>query len=56
MTRQLAAEGAAYGIRANCVSPGMIDTEATRGEPAGRRPSHVDPRPPHPPRPRRAPR
>ncbi len=29
MTRQLAAEGAAHGIRANCVSPGMIRTPAT---------------------------
>lgn len=29
MTKQLAAEGAAYGIRANCVSPGMIRSPAT---------------------------
>jgi NAD(P)-dependent dehydrogenase (short-subunit alcohol dehydrogenase family) len=32
MTRQLAAEGAAYGIRVNCVSPGMVATPATRGD------------------------
>lgn len=32
MTKQLAAEGAARGIRANCVSPGMILTPATRGD------------------------
>ena len=30
MARQLAAEGAPYGVRANCVSPGMIETPATR--------------------------
>jgi NAD(P)-dependent dehydrogenase (short-subunit alcohol dehydrogenase family) len=30
VTRQLAAEGAAYGIRANCISPGMIATEGSR--------------------------
>ena len=30
LTKQLAAEGATYGIRANCVSPGMIDSPATR--------------------------
>ncbi|MDQ0578021.1 SDR family NAD(P)-dependent oxidoreductase [Streptomyces rishiriensis] len=30
MTRQLAAEGAPLGIRANCVSPGMITTEGSR--------------------------
>lgn len=29
MTRQLAAEGARFGIRVNCVSPGLIDTPAT---------------------------
>ncbi|MGW2830279.1 SDR family NAD(P)-dependent oxidoreductase [Streptomyces sp. NPDC001286] len=32
LTRQLAAEGAPHGIRANCVSPGMIDTDGTRGD------------------------
>jgi NAD(P)-dependent dehydrogenase (short-subunit alcohol dehydrogenase family) len=32
MTRQLAAEGAAHGIRANCVSPGMIRTPATESD------------------------
>lgn len=29
MTKQLAAEGAAHGIRANCISPGMIRSPAT---------------------------
>lgn len=32
MTRQLAAEGAADGIRVNAVSPGMIRTPATEGD------------------------
>jgi meso-butanediol dehydrogenase/(S,S)-butanediol dehydrogenase/diacetyl reductase len=32
MTKQLAAEGAPYGIRVNCVSPGMIATPATRAD------------------------
>jgi meso-butanediol dehydrogenase / (S,S)-butanediol dehydrogenase / diacetyl reductase len=27
VTRQLAAEGAPHGVRANCISPGMVDTE-----------------------------
>ncbi|MFK0119843.1 SDR family NAD(P)-dependent oxidoreductase [Streptomyces sp. NPDC090994] len=31
LTRQLAAEGAPYGVRANCVSPGMVDTAGSRG-------------------------
>jgi meso-butanediol dehydrogenase/(S,S)-butanediol dehydrogenase/diacetyl reductase len=30
LTRQLAAEGAAHGIRAVCISPGMITTEGSR--------------------------
>jgi meso-butanediol dehydrogenase / (S,S)-butanediol dehydrogenase / diacetyl reductase len=30
VTRQLAAEGAPLGIRVNCISPGLIDTEGTR--------------------------
>lgn len=29
MTKQLAGEGAAHGIRANCISPGMIHTPAS---------------------------
>ena len=32
MTKQLAAEGAEHGIRANCISPGMIRTPATEGD------------------------
>jgi NAD(P)-dependent dehydrogenase (short-subunit alcohol dehydrogenase family) len=32
MTRQLAMEGSAHGIRVNSVSPGFIETNATRGE------------------------
>lgn len=30
LTRQLAAEGAPHGLRANCISPGLIDTEGSR--------------------------
>jgi NAD(P)-dependent dehydrogenase (short-subunit alcohol dehydrogenase family) len=32
-TRQLAAEGAAHGVRANAISPGFVDTPATRDMP-----------------------
>ena len=32
MTRHLAMEGAEHGIRVNSISPGMIDTNSTRGE------------------------
>ena len=32
MTRQLAMEGSAHGIRVNSISPGFIETNATRGE------------------------
>lgn len=32
LARQLAAEGAPYGIRVNCVSPGMIRTPATEND------------------------
>ncbi len=31
MTRQLAVEGGAFGIRANSISPGLIETNKTRG-------------------------
>lgn len=40
MTRCLAADGAAFGIRANCVCPGFVDTPAMRAvaaDPAGGR-------------------
>ena len=30
LTKQLAAEGAPHGIRVNCVSPGMVETPATK--------------------------
>jgi len=32
MTRQLALEGAPHGIRANSISPGLVETEATKGQ------------------------
>src|SRR6185295_9860052 len=32
MTRQLAMEGREYGIRANSISPGVIETNQTRGQ------------------------
>lgn len=32
LTRQLAAEGAPHRVRANCISPGMIDTAGSRGD------------------------
>jgi NAD(P)-dependent dehydrogenase (short-subunit alcohol dehydrogenase family) len=32
MTRQLAMEGSAHGIRANSISPGFIETNSTRGQ------------------------
>ncbi|MGW8989144.1 SDR family NAD(P)-dependent oxidoreductase [Streptomyces zhihengii] len=30
LARQLAAEGAPHGLRANCISPGLIDTDGSR--------------------------
>ncbi|MFF3501209.1 SDR family NAD(P)-dependent oxidoreductase [Streptomyces sp. NPDC003247] len=30
LTRQLAAEGAPHRVRANCISPGVIETEGSR--------------------------
>jgi NAD(P)-dependent dehydrogenase (short-subunit alcohol dehydrogenase family) len=32
MTRQLAVEGSSHGIRVNSISPGMIESNSTRGE------------------------
>ncbi len=32
MTKQLAAEGAEFGIRVNCISPGMVRTPATEAD------------------------
>jgi NAD(P)-dependent dehydrogenase (short-subunit alcohol dehydrogenase family) len=32
MTRQLALEGSEHGIRANSISPGLVETNATRGQ------------------------
>ena len=32
LTKQLAAEGAPYGIRVNCVSAGMVETPATKAD------------------------
>ena len=32
MTRHLAMEGSEFGIRANSISPGFIETNSTRGE------------------------
>lgn len=32
MTKQLAAEGAEFGIRVNCISPGMVRTPATESD------------------------
>jgi len=32
LTKQLAAEGAPHAIRVNCISPGMIETPATRSD------------------------
>ena len=37
MTRQLALEGSEHGIRVNSISPGLIESNATRGELRGRR-------------------
>jgi NAD(P)-dependent dehydrogenase (short-subunit alcohol dehydrogenase family) len=35
MTRQLAMEGRTHGIRANSISPGLIETSATSSSMAG---------------------
>jgi NAD(P)-dependent dehydrogenase (short-subunit alcohol dehydrogenase family) len=32
MTRELALEGSEHGIRVNSISPGLIESNATRGE------------------------
>jgi meso-butanediol dehydrogenase / (S,S)-butanediol dehydrogenase / diacetyl reductase len=37
LTQQLAAEGARHGIRANSISPGLIETAALKGLPPGAR-------------------
>lgn len=40
LTRQLAFEGGSHNIRANCISPGLVDTAATRARAAARKPGH----------------
>ena len=37
LTRALAKRGAAFGVTANCLAPGLIDTDLTRGFPAAQR-------------------
>lgn len=37
LTRNLARQGAAAGVTANCVAPGLVDTDLTRGFPADAR-------------------
>ncbi len=42
MSKALAAEAAARGVTVNCVAPGLVDTEMTRGLPAPARERMVD--------------
>lgn len=42
LTRTLAKHGAAHGVTANCVAPGLVDTDLVAGFPADRREAMIE--------------